>query len=422
MRKGRLIIVCIFILLLLSITGCSVFKTKKESISKINTPALQKSNQTIKSSGNKATNKPTWDVVFERIYQSTEKYKIDVLIPKVIGSGLKQDIREKINSVLKRYIDQQIENIKRVAEGPKNELDFYPYILNIKCEWDKSVSPYISFLFEEYSYTGGAHGLVEVKGFNFNVETGNEMKPKDLLNSEQRKLIPNYIYFARALCKDLDDPPYEVFWGQNKQETPAEDILDNAIFKNGGIMVYFEPYEIASFARGIVKFWFSFDELNGKKVETDVDLKDCNTIKELLDANLGEIRKKFGLPTNVYSYEGGLQYSTKSGLALSFLLNSVDCLENMNDANVYAILAGNTIKLFGIPLRDSFSEVVQKLKNIREIKKINEGIDEESGCYLASCELDENIKVYIEAKNENKSSDVSWILIKRESYGYGQIN
>ncbi|PBC87242.1 hypothetical protein B0S90_1002 [Caldicellulosiruptor bescii] len=86
MIKGRMVIVCIFILLLLSITGCSVFKTKKESISKVNTSTLQKSNQAIKYlSDNKATSKPTWDVVFERIYQTTERYEIDIYVPKILS-------------------------------------------------------------------------------------------------------------------------------------------------------------------------------------------------------------------------------------------------------------------------------------------------------------------------------------------------
>jgi len=417
MKKSRLIIVCILILLLLSITGCSVFKTKKESISKINTPALQKSNQTIKSSENKTTNKPTWDVVFERVYQNTEKYKIDVYIPKIIGNGLKQEVYEKINSVLKKYAEQQIEHIKKVSAEAEGDSGLYPYYLYIGYEWDKSVEPYISFLFEEYSDTGGAHGLTQIIGFTFDLRTGESIKlVNKYLNNDQRKLIYNYINFARALCNDLDDPPYEVFNGQDNQQTFDEDLFEDMVFKNNGLLVCFEPYKIASYARGVVRFWFDLDELRSKEVNKEFDLSDYSTIKKLLSMNLSEIRKEFGLPVEIYSFEGGLLYKTKSGVLFSFSFNSVERLENITKAYVNSFSSGNNIKLFGISLKGSLSELDKKLKNIKELRKISEGIDEEWGTYFVSYELAEAIELYIDSKTSDKNSDVSYILVKKKRF------
>ncbi|WP_271628700.1 DUF3298 and DUF4163 domain-containing protein [Caldicellulosiruptor sp. DIB 104C] len=416
MRKGKLIIVCIFILLLLSITGCSVFKTKKESVSKINTSTLQKSNQAIKySNENNAISKPTWDVVFERVYQTTEKYKIDVLVPKVIGSGLKQDVLEKINSTLKRYVDQQIENIKRVAEEPKNELDFYPYILDIKCEWDKSVSPYISFLFEEYLYTGGVHGMIYLESFTFNLETGDNIRLESLLNNEQKKLIQNYINIARAISKDLFDPFSEELGGKEDfSNSYQKDFFDDVVFKNKGYLICFEPYKIGPYSSGAIKFWFSIDELEQKSANADFDLKDYSTIKRLLDMNLGNVRKEFGLPVEVYSSEGGFLYETKNGLTFSFDFDSVENWENIPMATVHSIIAGNNVKLFGISLKDSLSDVDKRIGKINEIKKNGEGIDEEWGSYFVSYEIGEDVELYIESKTEGKNSEVSYVLIKKK--------
>ncbi|WAM34368.1 PdaC/SigV domain-containing protein [Caldicellulosiruptor morganii] len=423
MFKRILAIFSMLVLILSSFYGCTSIRTKRDEIGKTKTTISQKTEQISKHSNkNKGSNKPALDVVFERIYQATDKYEIDVLLPKVTGSEVKKEVCEKINFILKRYVEQEIEGIKAIANEQKNELDFYPYTLHLKCEWDKSVSPYISFLFEEDSYTGGAHDLIRVKTFNFDLETGREVKLNDVLSTEQLNWIGNYILFARALCKDLDDPPYEVFWGQEKQVTYDEYILNSSIFKNGGILVCYEPYVIGSFARGIVRFWFSFDELNRKEIEKSVDLKDLDTIEEWLDANLNKVRKEYGLPVKVYSYEGGLLYYTKSGLIFSFSFNSIDSLESINNAQVFSIMGSDTVKFFGIPLEISVSELVRKLKSISEIKKIDEGISEESGCYTVTCELDGNIKAYIESKGADKSSNVGYILIKREPYGYGQTN
>ncbi|ACM59832.1 DUF4163 domain-containing protein [Caldicellulosiruptor bescii] len=416
MIKGRMVIVCIFILLLLSITGCSVFKTKKESISKVNTSTLQKSNQAIKYlSDNKATSKPTWDVVFERIYQTTERYEIDIYVPKITGSGLKQEVSDKINSFLREYIDQRIEDIKKITESPEDNSSFYPYILAIKCEWDKSVSPYISFLFEEYSYTGGAHGMTHLESFTFNLETGDNIRLESLLNNEQKKLIQNYVNIERTISKDLFDPFSEELGGKEDfSNSYQKDFFDDMIFKNKGYLICFEPYKIGPYSSGVVKFWFGLDELEQKGVNADFDLKDYSTIKRLLSMNLGNVRKEFGLPIEVYSSEGGFLYETKSGLTFSFTFDSVENWENISMATVNSIIAGNNIKLFGISIKSSLSDVDEKIGKIKEIKKNGEGIDEEWGSYLVSYEVGEDVELYIESKTEEKNSEVSYILIKKK--------
>jgi len=417
MKKINTFTICIFIFLLLSISGCSVLKTKNESVSRVNTSVKQKTDQAIMySNKNKPTNKPTWDVVFERIYQNTEKYEIDVFIPKIIGNGLKQEVYEKINSVLKKYAEQQIEDIKKISAGSEGDSGLYPYTLYIKYEWDKSVEPYVSFLFEEYSYTGGAHGLTQIEGFTFDLRTGNSIKLVNYLNNDQQKLIKNYINFARALCNDLDDPPYGVFSAQDNQKAFDEDLFEDMVFKNNGLLICFEPYKIASYARGVVRFWFDLKELKNKEVNTEFDLSNYGIIKKLLSMNLSEIRKEFGLPVEIYSYEGGLLYKTKSGLLFSFDFNSVERLEDMTKAYVNSFSAGDNIKLFGISLKGSLSDLDKKLENIKELKKISEGIDEEWGSYFVLYELGEAIELYIESKTSDKNSDVSYILVKKKRF------
>lgn len=416
MKKFKMISICIFIVLLLPISGCSLLKTKNESVSKINTSVKQKQNQAIVySNKNEPTNKPAWDVVFERIYQKTEKYEIDVFIPKIIGDALKQEICEKINSILRKYTEQQIADIKKISDGSEGDSGLYPYVLDIKCEWDKSVEPYISFLFEEYSYTGGAHGLTQIECFTFDLRTGNSIKLVNYLNNDQRKLIENYINFARALCNDLDDPPYEVFNGQGYQKAIDEDLFEDMVFKNGGLLVCFEPYKIASYARGVVKFWFDLKELKNKEENIDFDLSNYITIKKLLSMNLSEVRNEFGLPTEIYSYEGGLLYKTKSGLLFSFDFNSVERLEDMPKACVNTFSTGDNVKLYGISLKGSLSALDKKLlKNVKELKKVSEGINEEWGSYFVSYELGEDIELYIESKTSDKNSDVSYMLVKKK--------
>lgn len=186
------------------------------------------------------------------------------------------------------------------------------------------------------------------------------------------------------------------------------------IFKNKGYLICFEPYKIGPYSSGVVKFWFGLDELEQKGVNADFDLKDYSTIKRLLSMNLGNVRKEFGLPIEVYSSEGGFLYETKSGLTFSFTFDSVENWENISMATVNSIIAGNNIKLFGISIKSSLSDVDEKIGKIKEIKKNGEGIDEEWGSYLVSYEVGEDVELYIESKTEEKNSEVSYILIKKK--------
>ena len=59
---------------------------------------------------------------------------------------------------------------------------------------------------------------------------------------------------------------------------------------------------------------------------------------------------------------------------------------------------------------------LEKLKNIKELRKISEGIDEEWGTYFVSYELAEAIELYIDSKTSDKNSDVSYILVKKKMF------
>lgn len=114
----------------------------------------------------------------------------------------------------------------------------------------------LSLLKNNYSYQGGAHGYYMVYGEAYDVESGKILSVSDVVKDEatfigriKDRLIENYP--DTGFMVDLDEyfdsvtkGEYELYWS-----------IDYS-----GITVYFEPYDIASYADGILKVRFSFEE------------------------------------------------------------------------------------------------------------------------------------------------------------------
>ncbi len=111
----------------------------------------------------------------------------------------------------------------------------------------------ISILGEYESYSGGAHGYYAKAGMNLSPETGEEIDLFDVVTDKD------------ALYTLIFDYLLENYEGEFYEEK-REDLYEH--FDNGlnwsidynKINIYFNPYEIASYAAGLIEFELWFDE------------------------------------------------------------------------------------------------------------------------------------------------------------------
>lgn len=116
--------------------------------------------------------------------------------------------------------------------------------------WDAAVkynqNGYISFTVTyEIYYEGAAHGLHGIKGYSFETSTGRLLRLRDLydITGSGRQYINN------AIKRQVQENQIELF-------EPFAGISDNPeyyLIPNYVVIVY-NPYEIASFAAGILEF------------------------------------------------------------------------------------------------------------------------------------------------------------------------
>ena len=112
----------------------------------------------------------------------------------------------------------------------------------------------VSTLNNYYSYEGGAHGYYMVNGTAYDVESGKRLSISDVVKDEKdfTKKIQERLeekYPDAGFVVDLDSYFEEVSNGEHEL---------NWSIDYSGVTIYFEPYDIASYADGLLTVRFSF--------------------------------------------------------------------------------------------------------------------------------------------------------------------
>ena len=164
------------------------------------------------------------------------------------------DQRNEENRVIyQNFMEQNVSLAKEhYTDTPEY---FYEYSSNSSYSVQRADNLILSIREDGNEYTGGAHGMYGVWGINYDPATGEELpladvciKVEELPAILSQKVIENY----------ADE--YETFESlQSILETyKPEDY--NWTMGYQGITFYFNPYEIASYAMGIIKVTLWFDE------------------------------------------------------------------------------------------------------------------------------------------------------------------
>lgn len=171
-------------------------------------------------------------------------------------------------AMINSYLENKICNILTIGEKkPENKIEngikaFNDFYFEYKNEFNPESIPYeaeinsdISFKNDEiicialdsYTYTGGAHGYGGVTFLNFNLKTGQHLSTGSILKNSD-----GFIKYAERLFRKKFDIP------TNASINSTGFFFENDTFKlpknigitSNEIMLYFNTYEIASYAEG----------------------------------------------------------------------------------------------------------------------------------------------------------------------------
>ena len=116
----------------------------------------------------------------------------------------------------------------------------------------------LSFVYNDYSYSAGAHGNAAVTGLTFDVESGQELRFSDL-SEDSAALADLCMQEIRAQAAERAEFLYE-----NYEEYLPTLLNDgNWYFTERALVFVASPYAIAPYAAGVIEFPVSYKKLSG---------------------------------------------------------------------------------------------------------------------------------------------------------------
>lgn len=186
-----------------------------------------------------------------KIQKEGETYSLEARLP-VITSGIPKKAKDKINEVLKTDISSMVQNEeKELIEASRTLKDIPAYsslsfVSEYKETHDFLFAPFINFKFENYAYTGGAHGGTRVQTYVFNAKDGSQIFLNNILKENSLPQLGEKI-FITLKEKDSNFPDYLFI---EEGLSPNISNFQNFEILKEGIRFTFGDYQIGPYALG----------------------------------------------------------------------------------------------------------------------------------------------------------------------------
>lgn len=188
-------------------------------------------------------------------------------------------VDEESEAFVKTQVDAFVKNTEELAEDLKTLAaeegnresafpNLFPYELAVNNEVTYPSTRVVSILWNVWSFTGGAHGLLDIMANNYDRSTGFPVLLEDLFVDPQLAVL-QFSKAARRQLAEKDDAaedgaglPDEMLLAGTE---PVEENFKTFIVTPNGIRIHFQPYQVAPWAAGPQSVDVSLDELKTAK-------------------------------------------------------------------------------------------------------------------------------------------------------------
>ncbi len=154
--------------------------------------------------------------------------------------------------------------IEQYDSSIEHDYPFNPYESFMRYTVTLNDDCMLSTYYDQYEYTGGAHGITIRLSNTFNLQTGNILTLKDFF-----KNTPNYI---DIILKEIENQADEnisknagIYFANYKKLIIENFNEDYFYITKSTIDFYYQQYDIAPYATGIVVFSIPYEKLEIKK-------------------------------------------------------------------------------------------------------------------------------------------------------------
>ena len=207
---------------------------------------------------------------YEAHISQTKNANIDINYLKAEGT---KDVAKRINTAVEQFIgnetnlsdtpDKNATIAQAVTNFDNDYIAFKNQFEDTNQIWEFTVDSEISYQSAEvicmtlssYTDTGGAHGNGQISFLNFNSQTGDLLKQKDIIKDVDGFKTLAETYFKNETKSRSDDESIEDYFFGKGFQLPA-----NIGFSDEGLVLLYNTYEIASYAQGVTEFTIPYSE------------------------------------------------------------------------------------------------------------------------------------------------------------------
>ncbi|ADY51490.1 hypothetical protein Pedsa_0918 [Pseudopedobacter saltans DSM 12145] len=178
-------------------------------------------------------------------------------LQKFVNQIITNDIANRGNLKLETLADSFINDFMKFKKDYPESVAGYQWIQTLKV--DDNRSKLITFTHDNYSFTGGAHGLGTISYFNYSKEQNRALKLDDLIKQGQYN---NLVKVGEEIFR------------KDEKLSPEQSLEENYFFENGqfglpnnflitdkGLLFTYNPYEIKAYAYGTTDLLIPYDRM-----------------------------------------------------------------------------------------------------------------------------------------------------------------
>ena len=194
----------------------------------------------------------------EKSFVSEERYSEQVYYPVLGDSSF--PIAKAINDKITKSMSEVRENIKNtiIETQESYEEGIFTGMYSYHSVYQYNMcGDLVSVKTENYVYSGGAHGISYLASYTGNIGGKDTFTLGDLFKEEQ-----DGITTVKNIVKEKINEQKDMYFDEALTTVDNMD-LSNSFYidETGNIVIYFNPYEVAPYAGGIMEFSISPEEL-----------------------------------------------------------------------------------------------------------------------------------------------------------------
>jgi len=195
-----------------------------------------------------------------------KRFDINIEYPEL--SGVNPAIAAKFNLLAKNQAMSGVAEFRKaMMSQTKEDLKYLPAEMNNYMEVSYSIewatNDIISIEFTNSEFTGGAHPNYALSSLNFDMKTGAEIKLANLFEPKTNYLKTISDFSIAELKSQMGEMTDEE-WISNGAGAKAENYTTWNLTRKG-LMITFDPYQVAAYAAGSQTVIIPYEKLNGLK-------------------------------------------------------------------------------------------------------------------------------------------------------------